>query len=90
VGTTVSYCRLLEKQLKKCPPYIRDKALIWIKTVELYSLREVKICPGYHDEPLGQRQGQRSVRLSRGYRLIYTELEKEIHIKLMEANKHAY
>ena len=53
----------------------------------------VRKIPGYHDEPLsGTRSGQRSVRLSRQYRLFYVEVD-ETHIKLInvvEVNKHEY
>lgn len=69
----------------------QKKALWWIRTVENLGLREVRKRPGYHDEPLkGSRRGQRSIRLNRGYRLIYCELQKEIHIELIEVHKHEY
>ena len=49
--------------------------------------------PGYHDEPLkGRREGQRSSKLSRSYRVIYEEFsngEVEI-INIMEVSKHDY
>jgi proteic killer suppression protein len=45
--------------------------------------------PGYHDEPLkGKRKSQRSVRLNRSYRLIYTE--SDMTILVLEVNKHEY
>lgn len=56
-------------------------------------LREVRKRPGYHDEPLkGKRQGQRSIRLSRGYRAIYIidELSKVHFVEIIEVNKHDY
>jgi len=48
--------------------------------------------PGYHDEPLhGQRQGQRSVRLSRSYRAIYFEHEAgTVLVEVIEVNKHVF
>jgi proteic killer suppression protein len=56
-------------------------------------LREVRKIPGYHDEPLkGQRKGERSVRLTKGYRAIYVE-EHDGTINLIileEVNKHEY
>ena len=89
--TKVSYTKTFEKQLAKCPWFIQDKALAWIKFVEQYGLGEVRIRPGYHDEPLkGKRKDQRSIRLSRSYRLIYTELDRMVHIELLEVNKHEY
>jgi proteic killer suppression protein len=38
----------------------------------------------------GKQKGERSVRLSRAYRLIYKEFNKEVHVELLEVNKHEY
>ena len=49
--------------------------------------------PGFHDEPLkGKRQGQRSIRLNKGFRAIYTiDTGGVIHfIEIAEVNKHEY
>ena len=49
--------------------------------------------PGYHDEPLrGERQGQRSIRLSRAYRAIYIiKNDREIEfVSVEEVSKHEY
>ncbi len=57
-------------------------------------MREVRKISGYHDEPLKgkQRNGQRSIRLSKRYRAIYMIDEANtIHfIKIIEVNKHDY
>ena len=49
--------------------------------------------PGYHDEALrGKRKGQRSIRLNRAYRAIYT-IDKSGNInfiEILEVNKHEY
>lgn len=83
----------VEKQLKKLPSHVVDKLMTWVRSVELAGLREIRKIPGYHDEPLkGQRSGQRSIRLSKGYRAIYTE-ENDGAINLIiveEVNKHEY
>ena len=64
---------------------------MWIKTIEEYGIREVRKRPSYHDEPLqGKRIGQRSIRLNKAYRLIYSEIKKEKYIELMEVHKHDY
>ena len=56
-----------------------DKLLAWVGNVEAKGLEEVRKLPGYHDEPLkGQRQGQRSIRLSRAYRAIYVVRGEEV------------
>jgi proteic killer suppression protein len=65
----------------------------WIETVEFIGVIEIRKYPGLHDEPLkGDRQGQRSVRLNRAYRLIYVEtLTEEICIiGVKEIHKHDY
>lgn len=83
----------VEKQLGKLPFYIVDKLIGWARTVEMHGLNEVRKIPGYHDEPLtGKRRGQRSIRLSKAYRAIYTVEKSEviIFIILEEVNKHEY
>jgi toxin HigB-1 len=83
----------VDKQLKKLPQFIVLKLLAWARSVELHSLREVRKIAGYHDEPLkGDRRGQRSIRLSKSYRAIYTEeLDGSINlITIEEVNKHEY
>ena len=89
--TRVSTTKTFEKQLTKCPQEIRRKALGWIFSVQKFGIRYMRKIPGHHDEPLrGKRQGQRSIRLSRSYRLIYREVNKCVHIQLLEINRHDY
>ena len=83
----------VEKQFKKLPSFIVLKLLEWAKSVELKGLREVRKIPGYHDEPLkGDRQGQRSSRLSQAYRVIYVEDDdgEMVIVAVQEVNKHDY
>jgi proteic killer suppression protein len=83
--------RNFEKQLEKIPPRVVTKVKYWIFTVRLAGLAEVRRRPGLHDEPLkGKRQGQRSVRLNRSYRLIYWMIDEQVHIELLEVHKHDY
>ena len=85
--------RNVQKQLKKTPPWIKEKLLNWVKLIQREGIREVRKLKGYHDEPLkGKRKGQRSIRLSRSWRAIYRE-EKDGTINLIiveEINKHDY
>jgi proteic killer suppression protein len=63
------------------------------RSVELKGLRKVRKISGYQDEPLkGDQQGQRSVRLSKGYRGIYVEENKgQVNLVIIEeVNKHEY
>jgi proteic killer suppression protein len=87
----VTAAKLFIKQLKAVPEPIRLKARAWIAAVESVGLREVSRSPGFHDEPLkGDRKGQRSVRLNRAYRLIYRVIREEVHIEVLEVNKHDF
>ena len=91
MSTKVTYTKLFEKQLARCPKSIQQKTLLWIQTVENFGIWEVRKRPSYRDKSLkGVRKGQKAIRLSRAYRLIYCELKKEVHIQLMEVHKHDY
>ena len=60
------------KDLRRVPPHVVDKLEVWVDSVEKDGLDETRKIPGYHDEPLlGDRRGQRSIRLNRSYRAIY-------------------
>lgn len=81
------------KQLRKLPTFVVDKLNAWVRSVETEGIREVRKIPGYHDEPLkGDRRGQRSIRLTKAYRAIYTESKTgEIEFIIVEeVNKHEY
>lgn len=80
------------KKLRIIPPHIRDKAQRWAKDVEKFGILKIRKIPGFHDEPLtGSRQGQRSIRLSKSYRLFYVEIDSHILIiEVLEINKHDY
>ena len=77
------------KKLNKLPRHIELQA----ESVELEGIYKVRMIKGYHDESLkGQRKGQRSVRISKGCRIIYRE-EKSINkniILIEKINKHDY
>ena len=80
-------------QLKKLPAAIQFKLQMWIESVKMDGLREVRKIPGFHDEPLqGKRKGQRSIRLSRAYRAMYIIHDSgEIEfVEVLEVNKHEY
>ena len=88
-----------QKDLKKVPIHIIGKLDSWISSVEKDGLEEVRKTPGYHDEPLkGERAGQRSIRLGKSCRMIYTvrldETAKRTQIVecvvIEEVTKHGY
>jgi proteic killer suppression protein len=82
-----------QRALHRIPQYIRDKLLGWVDLVETQGLEEARKVPGYHDEPLrGTREGQRSIRLSKGYRAVYTlrGAGADMVAVVDEVNKHDY
>jgi toxin HigB-1 len=86
--------RAVLRALRRLPRHVADKLLGWVAAVETFGLETVRKTPGYHDEPLkGQRAGQRSIRLSRAYRAIYTVEQKAVrieHVRVIEVHKHDY
>lgn len=89
----VTYSRFAEKQLNKVPKYIKEALYLWAATVHKIGLEEVRKIKGYHDEPLlGERWGQRSIKLNRSYRAIYEQKDDKelILISVVEVNKHDY
>jgi proteic killer suppression protein len=89
----IRLARFAAKQLRKAPRVIQLKLRDWVNAIQDYGLAEVRQQPGYHDEPLkGRREGQRSVRLNRQWRAIYT-LEADDSITLItieEVTPHDY
>lgn len=82
------------RALRKLPRHVAVKLLGWVAVVETLGLETVRKTPGYHDEPLkGARAGQRSIRLSRAYRAIYTierSMARVEHVHVTEVHKHDY
>jgi len=75
--------------LSKLPKEIRAAYSVW-RNIMLYDgfkgLREIK---GFHLEKLkGERLGQYSCRLNRGYRVIFSQEGNKITV--LEVNKHVY
>ncbi len=85
--------RTAKKQLLLCPKYIARKFDYWVDMLDTVGLREARKHRGFQDEPLqGDRQGQRSARLSKSYRVIYREVGERAFeiIEVLEVNKHEY
>jgi len=94
VITTVVLARAVTRSLRDLPQHVVVKLQDWVASVETLGLDQVRKTPGYHDEPLrGDREGQRSIRLSRAYRAFYTIEKNEVRIefvRVFEVNKHDY
>jgi proteic killer suppression protein len=89
----VELSKLARKQLRKTPRHIVENLASWVDDVETQGLEEARKVPGYHDEPLhGERQGQRSIRLSRSYRAIYVVRSQGAveFVSIEEIAQHAY
>ncbi len=89
----VEWGKRVDGQLGKIPAYLRDKFLAWVLAVERVGLPEVRRLAGFHDEPLkGVRAGQRSIRLNRAYRVIYTEKQDGTIriVQVIDVSKHEY
>lgn len=85
--------KFAQKQIERAPRYIQESVFEWVRAVRLIGLAGTRKVPGYHDEPLkGKRQGQRSVRLNKAYRLFYQQDETKgaIVVTVIEVNKHEY
>lgn len=82
-GDKVEWSRRVEKQLGRLPETIVEKFYIWVNAVLRIGLLKTRHRPGLHDEPLmGNRYGQRSVRLNKAYRAIYILKPKMARLKL--------
>lgn len=91
IVTKVTFTKRFEKELKVVPVFIQKKVFAWIWAVQYLGLRDASRANGLHDEPLlGQRWGQRSIRLNRSYRLVYRIIDEQVHIEILEVHKHDY
>ncbi len=92
----VRLTKTVRKALRRSPAHVVMKLLGWVDLVENEGLENARKIPGFHDEPLrGQRQGQRSIRLSRAWRAIYVIVDpngedKESFAEVTEVSKHDY
>ena len=70
--TDIKISRQAAKDLKRIPQYLQEKFRAWLVAVNKAGLNETRKRPGWHDESLlGERKGQRSIRLNKQWRAIY-------------------
>ncbi|MEA9357127.1 type II toxin-antitoxin system mRNA interferase toxin, RelE/StbE family [Bacteriovorax sp. PP10] len=89
----IIYTKKAVKNIEKLPKHIQAKMFFWLDLIDDVGPVMSRKYPGFNDEALhGKRKGQRSVRLSKGYRLFYQELpcEYAVLIEILEVNKHDY
>ncbi len=90
--TLVVLSRQAQKDLVSVPRHVAIKFQDWVEDVEDRGIEEVRKIPGYHDEPLkGALKGQRSIRLSKGYRAYYRIVRGRVEfISVERVDKHVY
>lgn len=89
----VVFKKYVEKQARRLPIHIQMALRTWVLLIEEHGISAMRKIPSYHDEGLkGNRLGQRSSRLSKGYRVFYEEdnTQKIMTIIVVEVNKHEY
>jgi plasmid maintenance system killer protein len=87
----VVYDSQIKKMLDKLPREIQIKYSTWRKLIECNSSIILRRIKSYHYEKLlGKRKGQFSCRLSKSYRVVFTQNNYELKIFVMEVTKHEY
>lgn len=85
--TEIQITKQALKELKKTPQYIQEKFRAWLVAVNQAGVDETRKRPGWHDEPLiGDRKGQRSIRLNKQWRAIYV-VKKSGQIEFVEVKE---
>jgi mRNA-degrading endonuclease RelE of RelBE toxin-antitoxin system len=83
--------REIPKTIRRLPLWIAKEYETWKDLVYRHGPGILHEFPGYHDEQLkGERKGQRSSRLSRQYRVIYTVDKNIVTIYVLEITPHDY
>ena len=81
--------RDIEKVCRKLPRAIVKKYELWKDIVFRHGPEKLREFPGFHDERLkGEREGERSSRLSLQYRVIYTVERDIIAVFVLEITPH--
>jgi len=81
----------IDKVCRKIPPTIVKKYELWKSLVFRHGPDKLREFPGFHDEKLkGDREGQRSSRLSLQYRVIYTVEREIVTVLVLEITPHNY
>ena len=80
--------------LKRCesaPRAVVRKYELWKEIVFRHGPEKLRGFPGFHDEKLkGQREGERSSRLSLQYRVIYAVDRRIVTVFVLEITPHKY
>ena len=83
--------RDIEKTCRRLPKAVVKKYELWKDIVFRHGPKKLREFPGFHDEKLkGNREGQRSSRLSVQYRVIYAVKRKIVTVFVLEITPHNY
>jgi len=83
--------RDIDKICRKLPRETVKKYELWKNVVFRHGPEKLREFPGFHDEKLrGDRQGERSSRLSLHYRVIYTVEKEIVTVQVLEITPHKY
>ena len=83
--------RSIPRICKRLPQQVLKKYELWKDLVFRHGPDKLREFPGFHDEKLkGDRQGQRSSRLSLQYRVIYAVDRNMVTVRVLEINPHEY
>lgn len=83
--------RDIPKICRKLPAVVLKKYELWKNLVFRHGPGILGQFPGFHDEKLrGEREGQRSSRLSLQYRVIYTVEHEVVTVYVLEITPHDY
>jgi proteic killer suppression protein len=80
-----------QKPLDGLPDHIQRKYDAWLQIVRLQGPQGLRAIRGFHDEaPSGKRKGERSSRLSKGYRVLYKADAGTVTVTVLDVNLHDY
>lgn len=83
--------RRIEKICEKLPSEVVKKYELWKNLVFRHGSEKLREFSGFHDEKLkGNREGQRSSRLSLQYRVIYAVERDIVTVFVLEITPHNY
>lgn len=83
--------REIRKVCRKLPVFVVKKYELWKDIIFRHGPEKLREFPGFHDEKLkGERQGQRSSRLSLQHRVIYSVDRHVVTVFVLEITPHKY
>jgi len=83
--------RNIEKICRNLLPAVVKKYELWKNIIFRHGPEKLREFPGFHDEKLkGEREGQRSSRLSLQYRVIYAVEQDIVTVFVLEITPHNY